>query len=405
MPGIQRRLVDRDEQHARIGVEDLVGPVAVVDVPVEDQHPLGAVRVARPPRGDRDVVEEAEAHRLRGLRVVAGRAQRRHAGPRALARAARRRARTPRRRRAAPPRRSPPSRTCRRRSARRRRAHSASIERDVRLGVHGQQRVALGARAPRRARSRTSRARTSRPRARGSAPGARGGPGRRGRGARRGGTRGSGHAGTVGQWPPRRRSRRRGRRGRRALRGPVRRPRGRERHADLRPPARRDRLLLGAGRARRRARRRRLAAAPPRGHARRRPRARAPLRGRGALRGGAGALPRPGARSACASTPTATATSRSGSRAATARAASPTPAAARPAAGSCARSRRSWPSTSGSRCSRAAVPPRLAMDGGAGLLARRRARDRRPRGRAGDGRRRRPVVAHDQPARLVRLRA
>ena len=58
---------------------------------------------------------------------------------------------------------------------------------------------------------------------------------------------------------PRRRSRRRRRRGRRPLRRAVRRPRGRARHAGLRPPARRDRLLLGAGRARRRARRRGLA--------------------------------------------------------------------------------------------------------------------------------------------------
>ena len=107
--------------------------------------------------------------------------------------------------------------------------------------------------------------------------------------------RNQGEAGTRVRYGngPARRSRRRGSRGRGALRGPVRRPRGRERHADLGPPARRDRLLLGAGRPRRRARRRRLAAAPPRGHAGRGPRDRAPLGRRGALRGGAGALPRP----------------------------------------------------------------------------------------------------------------
>ena len=55
------------------------------DVPVEDQDALGPVRVARPPRRDRDVVEEAEAHGAIGLGVVAGRAQRGDAGARALA--------------------------------------------------------------------------------------------------------------------------------------------------------------------------------------------------------------------------------------------------------------------------------------------------------------------------------
>src|SRR5215213_7892727 len=91
---------------------------------------------------------------------------------------------------------------------------------------------------------------------------------------------------------PSRRSRRRGRRGRRAVRRPLRRPRERERHADLGPSARRDRLLLGPGRARRGAGRRRLAPAPPGGHARRRARAGPPVGRGGPVRGGAGALPR-----------------------------------------------------------------------------------------------------------------
>ena len=43
--------------------EDVVGAVAVVDVPVEDQHPLDAQRGDRMTRGDGDVVEQAEAHR------------------------------------------------------------------------------------------------------------------------------------------------------------------------------------------------------------------------------------------------------------------------------------------------------------------------------------------------------
>ena len=63
-------------------MEDLVRPVAVVDVPVEDQHALGAVRRLRMARRHRRVAEEAEAHRAVGLGVVAGRAQRREAGRR-----------------------------------------------------------------------------------------------------------------------------------------------------------------------------------------------------------------------------------------------------------------------------------------------------------------------------------
>ena len=43
--------------------EDRLGPVAVVDVPVEHQHPLDATRLDRMPRRHRDVVEEAESHR------------------------------------------------------------------------------------------------------------------------------------------------------------------------------------------------------------------------------------------------------------------------------------------------------------------------------------------------------
>ncbi len=52
-PRIQRRLVDRHEQHVGIAVEDVVGAVAVVDVPVDDHHPLRArapTSPAAPPR-------------------------------------------------------------------------------------------------------------------------------------------------------------------------------------------------------------------------------------------------------------------------------------------------------------------------------------------------------------------
>ena len=102
--GIERPLVDARVEHVGRGGEDLLGAVAVVDVPVEDQHPLGAARGDRVPGGDGDVVEQAEAHRAVALGVVAGRAQAaerrpRLAGEQPLGRVA------PRRRRRAAPRR------------------------------------------------------------------------------------------------------------------------------------------------------------------------------------------------------------------------------------------------------------------------------------------------------------
>ena len=57
------------------GIEDLGGAVAVVDVPVEDQHLLDPALRERVRDPDRDVVEQAEAHRPPRFGVVAGRAQ------------------------------------------------------------------------------------------------------------------------------------------------------------------------------------------------------------------------------------------------------------------------------------------------------------------------------------------
>ena len=51
----------------------------MVDVPVDDRHAPHAELGLREPRRDRDVVEEAEAHRRGGQRVVAGRADEREA--------------------------------------------------------------------------------------------------------------------------------------------------------------------------------------------------------------------------------------------------------------------------------------------------------------------------------------
>ena len=86
VPGIERMLVGRDVEHVGVVPEDLLGAVAVVHVPVDDQHPLAPRRARR--RGDGDVVDETEAHGPVGGRVVTGRPDRaRTRRPRRAARA------------------------------------------------------------------------------------------------------------------------------------------------------------------------------------------------------------------------------------------------------------------------------------------------------------------------------
>ena len=76
---VERPLVQRDVEDGRVVPEDVLRPVAVVDVPVDDRDPLEAELGLRRARRDRDVVEEAEAHRAVGGRVVAGRPHEREA--------------------------------------------------------------------------------------------------------------------------------------------------------------------------------------------------------------------------------------------------------------------------------------------------------------------------------------
>ena len=71
--GIERRLVDRHIEHLGARVEEVVGAVAVVNVPVEDQDPLERVLRDRVDRGDGDVVEDAEAAGARTQRMMARR--------------------------------------------------------------------------------------------------------------------------------------------------------------------------------------------------------------------------------------------------------------------------------------------------------------------------------------------
>jgi hypothetical protein len=56
--------------------QDVLGAVAVVHVEVDDRHALAAVAFQRIARGERHVVEEAEAHGAAAAGVVAGRAHR-----------------------------------------------------------------------------------------------------------------------------------------------------------------------------------------------------------------------------------------------------------------------------------------------------------------------------------------
>src|SRR5205085_7266390 len=94
--GIERPLVHRGEEDRVVVAEDLLGAVAVVDVPIDDRHAPDPELGLGLPRSDRDVVEQAEAHRATGQRVVAGRADEREAAPRdGPARATGREARAP----------------------------------------------------------------------------------------------------------------------------------------------------------------------------------------------------------------------------------------------------------------------------------------------------------------------
>ena len=89
--GIERPLVQRHREDRVVAAEDRVGAVAVVHVPVDDRDALESERVLGVASGDRDVAEEAEAHRAVGERVVARRPDEREPADRGrLGRAARR---------------------------------------------------------------------------------------------------------------------------------------------------------------------------------------------------------------------------------------------------------------------------------------------------------------------------
>ena len=73
--GIERPLVERGEEHRVVVPERRLRPVPVVHVEVDDRHALASGCARR----DRDVVEDAEAHRAIGQRMMAGRPHEREA--------------------------------------------------------------------------------------------------------------------------------------------------------------------------------------------------------------------------------------------------------------------------------------------------------------------------------------
>src|SRR5437588_1000558 len=71
--GIPRLLMEGAEDHGRVPHEDLLRPVPVVDVPVQNEHPGQAVGLERVTGGQRGVVEDAEPSPQAFPRVVARR--------------------------------------------------------------------------------------------------------------------------------------------------------------------------------------------------------------------------------------------------------------------------------------------------------------------------------------------
>jgi hypothetical protein len=83
-------LVQRCVENRVVARECVLRAVPVVDVEVDDRHPLHAVLHLHVPCRDRDVVHEAEAHRAARRSVMAGRShERERAGLRRFDRAAR----------------------------------------------------------------------------------------------------------------------------------------------------------------------------------------------------------------------------------------------------------------------------------------------------------------------------
>ena len=71
-PGVEQPLVGGGIEQVGVLVEDCLGPVTVVHVPVEDRHPLRPPGRAESNCRDRDVVQQAESCGTSRRRVVSG---------------------------------------------------------------------------------------------------------------------------------------------------------------------------------------------------------------------------------------------------------------------------------------------------------------------------------------------
>src|SRR5271170_2036125 len=67
------RLVDAEEEDGPVGVENILRPVAVMDVPIGDQNAANAMFFLRVSRRDCNCIEDAEAHSARRTSVMTGR--------------------------------------------------------------------------------------------------------------------------------------------------------------------------------------------------------------------------------------------------------------------------------------------------------------------------------------------
>ena len=70
--GVAGGLVAGDVEEIGVGLENMLGAVAVVDVEIDDRDACEAPALAGVPRGNGRRAEETEAHGLTGLGVVAG---------------------------------------------------------------------------------------------------------------------------------------------------------------------------------------------------------------------------------------------------------------------------------------------------------------------------------------------
>ena len=66
----------RGIEQALVALERRLRAVAVMDVEIDDRHPLKAMHLARAQRADRGVVEQAKPHRPLGLGMMPRRADR-----------------------------------------------------------------------------------------------------------------------------------------------------------------------------------------------------------------------------------------------------------------------------------------------------------------------------------------